>query len=388
MRALWAAVALAVAWVATRWDPIGCEAWDPPLPLPTLEVNRRVLEHGEKVLVGKVLGPESLTLHRESGMVYTGLHTGEIVRFKPDSPDESLEPFLWLNSSCRGLPRAKEYKDADPSLEPLCGRPLGIKFHPTRQDELYVVEAYTGLLRIDLTTRDQTVLHRGSKLANDLDIDPNTDEIFFTESSPRWGRNKIILEILSGRRTGKLLKWDPILERSQVLQDHLPLTNGVCLSHDKSVVYFIAGPAVHGFHRTSNSYLGIILNNLPCVPDNIRRHPSDNKSYLIACSARRAQPFSLIDALAPYPLLREVLLFLIDYSQLTVLKLVPVHSQVHRIVLTGDAPGLISSVQDPTGSFGYFSEAEKFGEWLFVGSWKEQWLTRIPWQSTPFGQDV
>lgn len=48
--------------------------------------------------------------------------------------------------------------------------------------------------------------------------------------------------------------------------------------------------------------------NLPGFPDNIRRRESGG--YWVGMAAIRRHPFSLIDALAPYPQVRLVVLFL------------------------------------------------------------------------------
>lgn len=75
----------------------------------------------------------------------------------------------------------------NPDLEPTCGRPLGLKFNPATGD-LYIADAYFGLLSIgpsggvakQLATSAQGVPFR---FTNALDIDNNTGEVFFTDSS-------------------------------------------------------------------------------------------------------------------------------------------------------------------------------------------------------------
>ena len=61
--------------------------------------------------------------------------------------------------------------------------------------------------------------------------------VYFTDSSDRYGRNKIILEFLSGRPSGKVMLHNRETGVTSVLLDGLPLTNGLTLSHDKQLVF-------------------------------------------------------------------------------------------------------------------------------------------------------
>jgi len=346
----------------------------PPRPLPELERNNVLRDHAEYIFKGKILGPESLAQDPVSGWVYSGLMNGEIIRFDPRAERlETFETFMWLNDSCKELEKVYEYELYDPELEKPCGRPLGMRFDG--EGNLYVLESYTGLLKIS-RSGVKTVLYDGAKLANDLDLDG--DDIYFTESSPRWGRNKIILEILSGRRTGKFLKYSN--GKTTTLVDGLPLTNGVTISHDKEKVYFVAGPALYGYDRRTDTFEGVVVDNLPCIPDNVRRHPVDGRTYLVVCGTRRAKPFSLTDFLAPFPFVRELVVFLMCYNQYRILDLMPVHTMVLKLDV--EMHQVVGSIQDPSGRTGFSSEAEKFGAYLYLGSWKENFLTRIPFDKT------
>lgn len=375
-----AALVAAVA-LGTQYDPIGAEAWEPPSPLPVLEWNRILTNHGEQLFAGRVLGPESLAVEASSGLVYTGLMSGEIVRFDPLQASPTVESFLWLNASCAAATRGMAtYASFDMSLEPLCGRPLGMRFDAAGR--LLVNEAYSGILEIDTQTKRVRRLTDGDKLVNDLDVDG--DDVYFSVSSPRWGRNRIILELLSARRTGVLKHLDRSTGIVRTVVQDVPLTNGVVLSHDRRRVLFVAGPAVHAYNRAEDAYEGVALDNLPCIADNIRRHPSDGRTYLLACGTRRAQPFSLTDFLAPYPWAREAITLLVLYSQHTILSLIPTHSMVLRVDVEADEPEIVSSIQDPTDWTGYLSEAEKIGPYLYMGTWRESHLTRMLWNETGF----
>jgi hypothetical protein len=92
-------------------------------------------------------------------------------------------------SKCLYLIRNRKLCDGstNPDLEPKCGRPLGLKFN-TATCDLYIADAYFGLLMVgssggvakQLATSAQGVPFR---FTNALDIDNNTGEVYFTDSS-------------------------------------------------------------------------------------------------------------------------------------------------------------------------------------------------------------
>ena len=76
--------------------------------------------------------------------------------------------------------------------EPICGRPLGLKFNPTSCD-LYIADAYFGLLIVGpnggvaqpIATSADGVPFR---FTNALDIDTQTGMVYFTDSSTVFQR--------------------------------------------------------------------------------------------------------------------------------------------------------------------------------------------------------
>lgn len=123
-------------------------------------------------------------------------------------------------------------------LEPLCGRPLGIKFNPVTCD-LYIADAYFGLMVVgrnggpakQLASSGERIPFR---FTNALDIDPNTGVVYFTDSSMYFQRRQYPMLIESGDRSGRLLKYDPRNKQVTVLRRGLAFPNGVTLSKDKS----------------------------------------------------------------------------------------------------------------------------------------------------------
>ena len=85
----------------------------------------------------------------------------------------------------------------NPDNEPICGRPLGLKFN-TATCDLYIADAYFGLVKVGpnggvaqklATSADGIPLH----FTNALDIDSETGVVYFTDSSILFQRRFVYL---------------------------------------------------------------------------------------------------------------------------------------------------------------------------------------------------
>lgn len=79
----------------------------------------------------------------------------------------------------------------DPKREHVCGRPLGLHFG--KQGELYVADAYHGLLVVTAGDKFATPVvtetqGRSLRFTNSLDVDERTGVVYFTDSSKRFQR--------------------------------------------------------------------------------------------------------------------------------------------------------------------------------------------------------
>ncbi|KAK5795076.1 hypothetical protein PVK06_036333 [Gossypium arboreum] len=101
----------------------------------------------------------------------------------------------------------------DSNIEPICGRPLGLKFD-AQTCLLYITDAYFGLLVVGPNGGSAiklAILTEGVpfKFKNGLDIDTSTKMIYFTDSSILFQRRDADFLISSSDRTGQLLKYNP-----------------------------------------------------------------------------------------------------------------------------------------------------------------------------------
>ncbi|CAN0841482.1 Protein STRICTOSIDINE SYNTHASE-LIKE 10, partial [Linum grandiflorum] len=204
-----------------------------------------------------VVGPESIAFDCEGQGPYVGVSDGRILRDR---------------AACDGK--------ADPSLEPKCGRPLGLKFHPLTCD-LYIADAYFGLmatgpdgglaLKLVSSSSDGVPF----KFTNALDIDTTSGIVYFTDSSLVYQRSDDVQKIVASQdKTGRLFSYEPHTRNLTLLARLLPFPNGVALSKDNSYLtiaetftnQILKFPLNLGFPSPQ-----VLTNPLPGFPDNVRR---------------------------------------------------------------------------------------------------------------------
>ncbi|GJP31425.1 hypothetical protein CLOM_g12256 [Closterium sp. NIES-68] len=187
------------------------------------------------------------------------------------------------------------YSHPDPSLEHICGRPLGMRFHPVT-GELWFADAYFGLCKVGRQGGQAHVVvahvdGRPLLFANDLDIAATEDgngTVYFTDTSTRFQRRDYYIAIAEGRADGRLMQLDLATGRVTVLVEGLAFANGVALSRDKSFLvlcetttlrchrYWLRGP------KAGTREVFVVL---PGMPDNVRLNPRGR--FWIAVHSRR-----------------------------------------------------------------------------------------------------
>ena len=129
-----------------------------------------------------------------------------------------------------------------PAAEDHCGRVLGLHCHPSRSDILYAADSSFGLLEMNIVSKEVKVLvpqrytdDNGDtpfiNFSNDLVVLAN-GSIFFTDSSKKYSRLNVFLEVFEGRPNGQLVHYNPVTRRAHVVVSELHFPNGMCLSHD------------------------------------------------------------------------------------------------------------------------------------------------------------
>ncbi len=321
-------------------------SWNPPEAPPmdgALEPNQALT--GARVLLEEVgTGPEAVVFDDE-GFLYTGFEDGRIVRVDP--PDG--EPDVLANTG---------------------GRPLGMAFDG--EGNLLVADAERGLLAVDPEGKVRVLTRQanGASFGFTNDVDVTRDgRVFFTDSSDRFGYERVMTDLLEHRGRGRFMRYDPPGDRTEVLMDDLQFANGVALSGEEDFVlvcetvsyrvhrYWLEGP------RTGTAE--VFLDNLPGFPDNVTR--GEDLFWVALASPRNA----LLDALGPRPALRRMLLRLPGWMR--------PGPERYGHVLGVDRDGVIvHSLQDPTGDVAHVASAREHGENLYLGTYRDPALRVVP----------
>jgi sugar lactone lactonase YvrE len=233
--------------------PIDPLSWEPP-PRPEATgvfAENRLLSDAELLADGQLYHPEDVVFDAE-GNLYTGTGDGKIYRITFDENGEvdDVETFAEID-----------------------GRPLGLRFD--HQGNLIVAVPHLGLVSIDtqgmVHLLTDEVDNTPITFADHLDIASN-GTIYFSDAStahyPGWP-----YDALEGKPHGRLLRYDPVTEETNVLLDGLYFANGVVLSPDEDYIlitesfrYRITRYWLHGDRENTTD---VFADNLPILPDNI-----------------------------------------------------------------------------------------------------------------------
>ncbi|KAF1372171.1 hypothetical protein PFLUV_G00262410 [Perca fluviatilis] len=337
------AVAVGVYLLPSPIDPKPHVLKGPPPALEgPLAVNTR-LQKGHRLFTGKLHGPESFTAD-EQGNVYTGTVDGKLWRI---GPDDSLTLITHMGQD---LPECGSSTD----YEPVCGRPHGVRLD--RRGQLIVADSYFGLHSVNPQTGEKTLLLANSQGAdgvpfaflNGLEISSQTGIIYFTDSSSRWGRRHVTLEVIELNSLGRLLSYDPETGSVKVLLDSLYMPNGIVLSPDEHFLllaetsiarllrFWLKGP------KAGNKE--IVMDNMIGYPDNIRL--SDHGTFLVGITTTRFRKVTppFLDMIAPYPAVKRFLAKVIPLSWYSLLL------RRYALVLElGPEGEIVDTLHDPEG---------------------------------------
>ena len=106
-----------------------------------------------------------------------------------------------------------------------------------------------------------------------------------------------------------------------------------------------------------------ILSRAQGTPDNIRR-VAGSATYYVALGSKRALPFSLPQAIAPFRLVRKLLGVL---SLEVMVGLIP---KACLVVEMDEAGRVVKTLSAPTTSCFWVSEVEEHSGFLYLGSWR------------------
>ncbi|PNT76915.1 LOW QUALITY PROTEIN: hypothetical protein BRADI_1g55514v3 [Brachypodium distachyon] len=192
------------------------------------------------------LGPDSVAFDSEGHGPYSGVSDGRVLK--------------WNGDKQRDVHRVQ----ASPGDR--YGRPLGLQFHH-KSENLYIADAYKGLMRVGPAGGEATVLVNqvdGAPLCftNGVDVDQITGQVYLTDSSTK------------GDSTGRLMRYDPHTNDVTMLQSGITYPNGVSISHDRThLVVASTAPCKLLRHRMKGPNAGKTepFADLPGYRDNVRQ---------------------------------------------------------------------------------------------------------------------
>ncbi|KEH23602.1 putative strictosidine synthase transcription factor WD40-like family [Medicago truncatula] len=240
-----------------------------PVPIPGSKNNL----HAAKLLnVTGAVGPESLVFDSNGDGPYTGVADGRILKWEGEERG-------WTQFAVTSSNRSNCVHPFAPELEHVCGRPLGLKFDK-KSGDLYIADAYLGLKVVGpaggLATQVATEAEgQPFHFTNDMDISEDEDVIYFTDSSTVYRRRQFMLVLLSGDKTGRLMKYDKSTKEVKVLLSGLAFPNGVALSKDGSFLLVAETSTckiLRLWLRGPNAGQVDTFAVLPGFPDNVRRN--------------------------------------------------------------------------------------------------------------------
>lgn len=386
--ATWLTPLLALVAYLLFWPvPIDPVAWDAPKApgyVGPHAPNQKLAGLQHWPLPAGAHGPEAMETYQ--GRVYTGLSNGDVVRFSHDGKAQTL-----FNTG---------------------GRPLGLTITPAGQ--MYVADAYKGLLHVNLlatTPSSKPVLAQVDwplagdpiRYADAVSVDPR-GHVWLTDASRRFSPAKVgstfeasILDILEQQCTGRLVVYDPQLERSRVALSGLCFPNGLAFSQDGQSL-FVSETGRFRILKlnlarltTTRSTQGIsdvpslknamdqgaatvLIDNLPGYPDNLTR--GEQGRIWVGLTKPRSAP---ADLTAAYPMARSLMLRLPR-------ALWPVPPAYGHLIAFDEQGHIVDDLQDPSGAYPETTAASELGGMLFVQSLNADRIGFMPYAPTATAQ--
>lgn len=193
--------------------------------------DKTLLKKTVKIAQGKLAGPETVVFEPDTGEIFTFNLEGVVSSI---SEAGEVKTFIDMNDHFDGT------------------RPLGAAFALEGKGEekvsvLYIADAVQGLVKVSMDKKVELVSSQANgrpiKYANDVDVDPATGHVYFTDSTdiapPAVKSGTLTLfdtlgasiqDLLRSRRTGRLLRYDPVVRQTIEVADDLWFANGVSIS--------------------------------------------------------------------------------------------------------------------------------------------------------------
>ncbi|KAK8338170.1 hypothetical protein V6Z11_1Z135400 [Gossypium hirsutum] len=240
-----------------------------------VDYNESMFRNYNQINITQGTGPESIAFDCKGEGPYARVSDGRILKWEGPK-------FGWKEFAVPSSFRIRKLCDGsiDPNLEPICGRPLGLKFH-IETYHLYIADAYYGLLVVGPYggVAEKLATSAGGipfKFTNGLDIDTKTGMVYFTDNST----------------------YNPYTKEVHVIYNGLVFPNEVALSKNNS--FLLVAESTRMRILKFNLESGAKAKNmsevfadpevfavLPRVPDNIKRNKDGD--FWVALNTGRSE---------------------------------------------------------------------------------------------------
>lgn len=289
-------------------------------------------------------GPETIVFSK-SGIMYTGLMNGQIVRLHPKT--DTIHKIITIGTETNDT----LCNDYGPYLQShaSCGFPLGLRFHPDKPDILYVADAYFGIIKVDvikatketvISSNDPRFKDAPMKFCDDVDIDG--DIIYFVDTSYQNDINKVFDEFFEAVPHGRLFSFNEKTNELDLIAGNLYLPNGMQLMPNKNEILIneITMSRIIKINLKGGSKEVFV--NLPGHGDTIRL--TDKNTLLVPFCLARHNKYGLHDLLGEYPALRSFISIFLNFHKL--IMITPKYGLVVEYDLNGN---VLRSWHDPSG---------------------------------------
>jgi len=326
--------------------PIDPVAYTPPPPPPLsgpLAPNL-ALREAERLLEGKVHGPEDVAFDAQ-GRLYASTADGKVVRLTAAG-------------------EAEEFAATG-------GRPLGLRFDPA--GNLIVCDAYKGLLSLDAGGRITVLATEAGgvpfRFTDNLDV-AGDGVVYFSDASSKFGQAEYLYDLLEARPHGRLLRHDPLTGRTDVLVPELSFANGVALASGEEFV--LVGETYryrvlrHWLKGPRAGTTDVFAENIAGFPDNIGRSPRGTVWIGLFTVSN-----PLMDALHPRRWAKGLLSKLPRFAW--------PRPAPYGLVLEMDEGGrVLRTLHDPGGErVRQITTAREHEGRLYLGNLDERWIGRV-----------
>nr|CAB3226769.1 adipocyte plasma membrane-associated protein [Phallusia mammillata] len=292
------------------------------------------LTKGKRIL--GLNGPECIVEDNEKRL-YTGLSDGRIVRILPQNGvigEGRIETVA--TGVIHGVSMA--------TTEIAHGRPLGMRI---QDDTLYVIDAIYGFYKVDLQTKQLTVLVSPNAtnpplgFPDDLVISKDGTLVYFTDATIQFPYTRLIYEGFEGKCSGRLFRYNMETTKVDLVVEGLCFANGVQLTPDERTIIVAESTRFRLRWVDTKTWKTKKVLALPAMPDNIRM--TRHETYLVATAN---VPTWTVKIMSMFPILRRIVTGLVSPRGLF-----GFFNQVHNIAIEISKDGeIINCWHDVSGN--------------------------------------